>query len=433
MKLQVVGCSHHHSRVQVRERIAFTLEQARDALSLFRRRFPESEAVLLSTCNRVELYTASEAAGRCPTHHEVIDFLAEFHGVEPADIFDDLFERTNEDAVRHLFSVAASLDSMVVGEAQILSQVKQAYDLATAGESVGPLTHLAFQAALGVAKRVATETAIHHKRVSIPSVAIKDFARGVFETFHDKQVLVVGAGEMAEEALRYVIDEGARQITIVNRTLSRGQELAERLGDAVDTKVAPRAAPWEHLLELLVKADLVISATGASEPIVLSAEYHRVQELRSQKLQVILDLAVPRDFDPEIGKHEVGVYLYSVDDLRKVCDRNKREREREWPKAERIIEEETARFMADWRHRATGPTIARLRARAEAVKTEEVTRLFNKLGDLDPRRKDEIARAFDRVINKLLHPPLESLRDEAESGGVHGLLDALKRLFQIQD
>ena len=165
--------------------------------------------MLLSTCNRVELYFASETAEACPTHHDAVAFLAEFHGLSPTQLFNELFEHTGEDFVRHLFTVAASLDSMVVGEAQILSQVKQAYELATSVAATGPLTNAAFQAALRVAKRVATETAIQQKRVSIPSVAVAEFAKSIFERFDDKQVLVIGAGEMGEEALRYLIDEGA--------------------------------------------------------------------------------------------------------------------------------------------------------------------------------------------------------------------------------
>src|SRR5436305_5994541 len=221
MKLQMVGCSHHTAPVEVREKLAFSREQATEALTRFRSRYPQAEAVLLSTCNRVELYFASEAAEACPTHHDVVAFLAEFHGLDVDQIFSQLFEHTGEDFVRHLFTVAASLDSMLVGEAQILGQVKQAYELATTASATGPLTNAAFQAALRVAKRVATETAIQQKRVSIPSVAIGDFAKGIFERFDDKHVLVIGAGEMGEEALRYLIDEGARRISIVNRSQAR--------------------------------------------------------------------------------------------------------------------------------------------------------------------------------------------------------------------
>jgi glutamyl-tRNA reductase len=424
MKLQMVGCSHHRSSVEVRERLAFTPEQARDALNCFRRLYPRTEAVLLSTCNRVELYTASESDECCPSHQEMVEFLARYHGVEPAEVFDDLFERTGEDAVRHLFTVAASLDSMVVGEAQILSQVKQAYDLAADGNAAGALTHVAFQAALRVARRVARDTAINQKRVSIASVAVADFALGVFDRFDDKKVLVIGAGEMGEETLTYLQAEGARDITVVNRSFARAERLAEQFHG--------RAAPWESLLEHLAEADLVVGATGARRPVVTLHDFRKIEKQREQRNLLILDLAVPRDFEPAVGDC-IGVYLFAIDDLRKVCDENRKAREKEWPKAQRIIEEETARFMAEWRHRSTGPTIRRLRERSEEIKQEELLRLLNKLPDLDDRSRREITLAFDRLVNKLLHPPLKSLREEAEQGAPHGLLEAMKRLFHLKD
>jgi glutamyl-tRNA reductase len=424
MKLQMVGLSHHTAPVEIRERLAFNREQARQALVRLRQRYPEAEAVLLSTCNRVELYVASETAAACPSHHDVVAFLAEFHGLDPVEIFGELFERTGEDFVRHLFMVASSLDSMVVGEAQILGQVKQAYELAMSAQSVGPLTNAAFQAALRVAKRVATETAIQQKRVSIPSIAVADFAKQTFERFDDKQVLVIGAGEMAEETLRYLIDEGARDVTIVNRSRPRAEELAAQAGGRVQS--------WEEIHHCLVRADLVVSATGADEPLVSAGEFRRIVAERYQRPLLILDLAIPRDFDPAIGDLP-GIYLCTIDDLAAACQRNRKEREKEWPKAERIIDEETARFMADLHHRATAPTIRRLKARADEVKADELARLLNKLAQLDPKAKDEIRLAFDRLVNKLLHPPLESLREEAQLGAPHGLLEALKRLFQLKD
>jgi glutamyl-tRNA reductase len=420
----MVGCSHHTARVEVRERLAFSRDQAAEALALFRDRYPQAEAVLLSTCNRVELYFASEEPECCPTHQDVVAFLAECRGLDAAAIFDELFEHTGEDFVRHLFTVAASLDSMVVGEAQILAQVKQAYELATSASATGPLTNAAFQAALRVAKRVASETAIQQKRVSIPSVAVAEFAKSVFERFDDKQVLVIGTGEMGEEALRYLMDEGAREIALVNRSLARAEELAERL--------AGRARPWSDLHQLLIEADLVVSATGASEPILTAADFKPIVGERYQRPLLILDLAIPRDFDPAIGDL-TGVYLYSIDDLQAVCEKNRRERESEWPKAQRVIEDETAQFMTDLHHRATAPTIRRLKARADEVKVEELTRLLNKLGSIDPKAQSEITNAFDRLVNKLLHPPLESLRDEATQGAPHGLLEALKRLFRLNE
>jgi glutamyl-tRNA reductase len=424
MKLQMVGCSHHNSTLEVRERLAFSPDQMESALTRLRQRFPDSESVLISTCNRVEVYTASDVDTACPTHHDLVTFLADFHGLNPMDVFEALFERTGEDAVRHLFMVASSLDSMVVGEAQILAQVKQAYELARNADTAGPLTNSVFQAAIHVAKRVANETAINQRRVSIPSVAVADFAAQIFERFDDKQVLVIGAGEMGEETLRYLRNEGARQITVCNRHCERAVELAERIGG--------RWAPWEELYAAVVAADLVIGTTGSSEPVLTADRYRTIHQQRQQRPIFMLDLAVPRDFDPAIGDF-LGVYLYSIDDLKQACEANRREREKEWPKAERIIEAETARFMAELSHRATGPTIKRLREQADRLRQEELQRLLNKLGAVDDRTRNEISRAFDRLVNKLLHPPLESLRDEARSGSPQGLLEALVRLFQLKD
>ena len=424
MKLQVVGCSHHTSGVEVRERLAFTPSQATAALESWQQRFPGTEVVLLSTCNRTELYTACEEAERIPPHEQVAEFLTEFHGVHLHEVFDELFERSGEDAIRHLFTVAASLDSMVVGEAQILSQVKQAYELAQQSDSTGPITHDAFQAALRVAKLVATHTSINEKRVSIPSVAIGQLASEIFERFDDKQILVIGAGEMGEETIQYLLDRGARDLTVINRNHERAEKLA--------AKIQGKTEPWELLAAAITCADLVVSTTGATEPIVTLDDYRAVEHDRHQRPLFILDLAIPRDFDPAIGDC-LNVYLYAIDDLTAACDRNRLEREKELPAAVRIIERETASFMQALNHRQTAPIIRRLREGWQRSKEEELQRLFNKLPDLDERSKKEFRQSFDRLVNKLLHPPLESLRDESEHGTPHGLLDALKRLFQLKD
>ncbi|MGE0608148.1 MAG: glutamyl-tRNA reductase [Pirellulales bacterium] len=422
MKVQMVGCSHHNSSVQMRERLAFSPQQVETALNDLRRRFPQAEAVLLSTCNRVELYTAATEAQCAPTHHDLVGFLAEFHGLQMDQVFDDLFEREGEDAVRHLFTVAASLDSMVVGEPQILAQVKQAYELAKSRESAGPLTHLAFQAAVKVARRVATETRIAEKRVSIPSVAV-DFARQIFETFDDKQILVIGAGDMGAETLRYLREDGARHVTVANRNRQRADDLA--------AEWQGRSSAWENLDQELIAADLVVSTTGAQQPVVSLERFQKIEPARRQRPLFILDLAIPRDFDARIGDAGLNVYLYSIDDLEETCRQNRQERQNELPKAIGIVEEETARFMAELHHRATGPLIARLKAGWQQPKDDELRRLFNKLPELDDRSRAEIAQAFDRLINKLLHPPLESLREESQRGTPHGLLDALRRLFHL--
>jgi len=423
MNLQVVGCSHRNASIAVRERLAFSPEQTRSALARFRSEFPEVEAVLLSTCNRIELYTASENA-EGPGVDLLAEFLARFHGWEPGALRPLLCRREAEEAIRHLFTVSSSLDSMVVGEPQILFQVKQAYQWAVEGQTAGPLLHTAFQAALRVARRVAGETTIQQRRVSIPSVAVTDFAHQIFERFDDKNVLVLGAGEMAEETLRYLRDEGACDVTIVNRSAERANELARRTGG--------RTLPWDALTEALAAADVVISTTGAEQPVVGLDRFLAVEAARQRRPLFVLDLAVPRDFEPAVGDRP-DVYLYSIDDLKQVCERNRADRDKELPTARKIVDEETVRFLADWHHRTTGPVLRQLRRDWERSKEEELRRLLNKLPGLDERSREEIRQSFDRLVNKLLHPPMESLRDESRHGIPRTLVEALAKLFQLKE
>jgi glutamyl-tRNA reductase len=423
MKVQVLGCSHHNASVALRERLAFSPEQARSTLGRIRRQYPRLETVLLSTCNRMEVYLATENGGG-PAHQEVAEFLVRSRGLEPEKILETLYVREGREAVRHLFLVASSLDSMVLGEPQILSQVKQAYQMATDEQAAGPLTHAAFQAALKTARRVAGETTIHQRRVSIPSVAVADFAGQIFERFDDKQTLVLGAGEMAEETLKYLRDAGVRRVTVVNRSRPRAEALAARWqGDVM---------AWQQRLEALALADLVVSTTGAESAIVTLQQFQSIEPRRCGRPLFVLDLAVPRDFDPAIGRRP-NVYLYSVDDLQEVCRRNQNQRDHELPRAVRIIDEETDHFLTELHHRAVGPVIRQLRAGWEEPKQREMERLFHKLPDLDDRVRDEIRQSFDRLVNKLLHPPLESLRRESRQGIPEVLLQAVTRLFQLRD
>lgn len=426
MKLQMVGCSHKNVSVEFRERLSFSESQAAEAYQTFRERFPATELVLLSTCNRVELYIGATEPDDMPGHGQVIEFLADVRDLSPEQLLEHLVHRTDGEVIEHLFTVACALDSLVVGEAQILSQVKQAYERAGTFDATGPLLNTAFQSASRVAKRVQHETAIHRRRVSIPSIAVGEVAPEFFETLTDKRVLLIGAGEMGAETLRYLRDGGAKHITIVNRSADRALELARSL----DAQVAP----WESLEEQMASADLVVSTTGATEPIVTLERFRGVQTARYERLLLILDLAVPRDFDPAIGDLS-GVYLYSVDDLQASADRNRREREREWPKAKQIIEHETSEYLTSLQSRATGPVIKKLRERAESVKTSELERLLKRLerAEAGPQQTAEIQQAFDRLVNKLLHPPLASLRNDAASGHRQGLVDALRRLFQLGD
>jgi glutamyl-tRNA reductase len=425
VRLAMAGCHHRLTSLAVRERLSFTAAQTADALAAWRVAHPDTEAVLLSTCNRVELYAASDSPAAAVDAAVLAAHLADFHNVPADELRGQLLTLEDQCVVEHLFRVAASLDSMVVGEAQILSQVKHAYELAGQIGTAGAITHQLFQSAIRVARRVASETPLHHHRVSVPSVAIADFAARVFERFDDKRVLVIGAGKMAQETLHYLSDAGARNVTVLNRDPSHGAALAARCGG--------RPAAWVELFDQLAAADLVVSTTGADRPIVTLKDYReKVASRRYERPLFVLDLAVPRDFEPAIADLP-GVYLYAMDDLTEACERNRAARAEALPAAEEIVREETRTLLAELCHRVTGPVIARLRAGLEDAQAAELQRLFQRLPNLDEQSRREISHFADRLLGKILHPPLESLRDESRNGPPHGLLKALERLFQLKD
>ncbi|MFN7811790.1 MAG: glutamyl-tRNA reductase, partial [Planctomycetia bacterium] len=395
-----------------------------EALARFRDRFPGREGVLLSTCNRVEFYAAGTGTAGPPGADELVSFLADCRGIDAGLLTPVLAGERDEAVVRHLFAVASGLDSMVLGEPQILAQVKQAWALAQEHRTTGPLTGEMFQAALRTAKRVATETALGRERVSIPSVAVADFASGVFERFDDKRVLLLGAGKMAAETLRYLREAGARDVTVVNRTATRAVELAARLG--------ARPGDFSELAAELAAADVVVSTTAATEPVVTETLFAEVERQRGGRPLVGPVLAGPRDCAPRSGSRP-GVWLDSVDDLATACAANRRSRQRELPAALTIVEEETLRFMGDLHHRSTAPVIEQLRAGWNETGEAELDRLFRRLPGLGAAERAEIRQAFERYAAKLLHPPLASLRNESRSGPPHGLLDALRRLFDLKE
>ncbi len=424
MNLQVVYCNYQSAEISVREKLGFAKDRLPEAYAALRSAFPRAEWVVLSTCNRVEVYTAQEDPAQLPSHHELAQFFSDFHQVPVHEFFDDLLERTGPDVVRHLFQVAASLDSMVLGEPQIVAQVKEAYSLAQQHSGSGPLTNALFQRALGVAKRVRTETGLAEGRVSIASVAVGDFGRKIFDRFDDKKILVIGAGEMAIEAVRYLKDVGGRQIWVCNRTQERAESLAREWGGEV--------RPFERLDDWLSQADVIVSTTGADPCLVPVSRFKQARAKAKYKPVFVLDLGVPRDFEPAIRDLDDNVFLYCIDDLEAICEQNRRSRQREVDKALTIVDQEVDKLMGELYHRATGPIVKRLRDQWRDVVDQEKKRLFQRLPHLEKDRS-EIERSIEQMVNKLLHPPLEALRDEAREGTPHGLLDALRRLFRLQE
>jgi glutamyl-tRNA reductase len=420
----MIGCSHHSMPLEYRERLSFTPDQCERALSELRAKFPDCECVLLSTCNRVELYVGSQHEIELPTIDQLIAFVTGFHNQSTNELERHFTKLESTPAIHHLFSVISSIDSIVLGETQIAAQVNEAYAQATRGGYTGPTMHALFQHANQVAKRVTSETEIHRRRISVPSVAVSEIASEFFERFDDKAIVIIGSGEMGVETLQYLKSAGANRITIVNRSEEKAREVADKFG--------MRAVLWEQLDSLLADADLVVSTTGAQQPIMTESRYRPIAAHRSKGTLLILDLAVPRDFEAAIGRFP-GVYLYSIDDLQRVCDRNRSFREQQLPKAQKIIREESDRLLGDWNHRSSGATIRALRDQGEQIKLSELERLFGKqtMNELTPDMQREIEASFDRVINKMLHSPLQSIRDVAQSEQRDTLVSALRKLFQI--
>lgn len=425
MKLQVVYCTYRSAGLNVRDRLSFSSEaDILRAHTELKRRYPGSEHVVMSTCNRIELYVAQASDGTAPSRDEIASFLSDFHGVSTDDFYEDLLRVEGPEAVRHLFEVAAGIDSMVVGESQIVQQVKKAYELSTQGDASGPVTHALFQRALKLASRVRNETALGAGRLSVASVAVGEFARLIFDRFSDKHVLVVGAGEMAQETLRYLKDEGVSRITVANRSFERGEALAHEFGG--------EAVLWDAMGLPLSEADIVVAATGSDIPVLTHDHMAPARAVRSSPM-LLLDLGAPRDIDPAVGAIDDGVFLYNVDDLQDACERNRSKRRKEIDRAHRIIQEETDLFVRDFYHQATGPIIRDLRSSWESVAEEELAVLFNRHPDLDEKAKANIERAVRRITGRLLHPPLEALRDDAKNEHSNGLVDAVKKLFGLGD
>ncbi len=426
MKLVALGVDHRRGPTSVREALAFDgpkLDLGLDALAA---RFPGAEFVLLSTCNRVELYAAGPS-DRVPTVGGLIDFLAQFHDRSATEFAAHLFDHHDAEAVAHLFKVASSLESLVLGEGQILGQVREAYKAAVARKAVGPILHAVFPHAIRVGKKVREETGMDKGKLSVASVAV-DVARDVFDHFADKAVLVIGAGKMGDLTLQHLVELKPGSILITNRSLDRAEAAAARWNG--------RAVPFDRLEQALVEADVVVSTTAAERPIVDLDLYARVQKARKNRLALILDIAIPRDFDARIGNLE-QVMLYNVDDLQAQAERNRRNRQKGVDPALAIIERETSACLAELRHRHhAGAILRQLGDYADAARLRELEALFLRHPDLSETQKDAIAHTLLRFQNQFLHHPRTALRaatSDQPGTDPHPLLHAVKALFGLAD
>lgn len=419
MRIEVVGLNHREAPVEVREALAFRRDRLSEALAALRRAEGVGECVVLSTCNRVELYLcvgaeAGEGVG--------MRFLADFHGVWPERFERFVYRREGEAAVRHLFRVASGLDSLVVGEAQITGQVKAAYEAASAQGATGRVLNRLFQQALAAAKRVRTTTEIGAGRASVGSVAV-ELAERIFESLARRTVLVVGAGEMGESVVESLRAAGARTTLVANRTFGRAEALAAKFGGS--------AVRFEELGNHLTRADIVIASTDAPHHVVHKADLAAALRRRGGRPLFVVDIAVPRDVEPEAGDL-AGCYLYNVDDLEAVVRETLARREREVARCEPIVEAEVGKFMRWLGQLRVAPAIGELSASLHELKDRELEALMRRLPALTEEARAEIERMANRLVNKILHQPIAALRDASGQDRHGGLLDAALRLFGVR-
>jgi glutamyl-tRNA reductase len=398
--LLALGVDHRSAPASVREALAFDGARCAEGLDLLARTFPGNEFVILSTCNRVEIYVAGSPQ-EVPETDALTDLLVEFHGVKSEVFAGHLVSYHDEGAIGHLFRVAASLESLVLGEGQILGQVRDAYHTAVARKAVGPAFHTVFQTALRVGKLVRERTGMDQGKLSIASVAV-DLAREVFDSFVDKTILVIGAGKMGELTLQHLKGLNPGQILVINRDPERAFNAA--------TRWSGQAVPFEQLAQALVAADVVISTTAATEPVVTLEQYLRVQRARRNRLALILDIAIPRDFDLRIGDLD-QVMLYHVDDLRSVAEQNRLERQKSIDPALAIIERETAACYSRLCHqREAGLLLQQLGNHADQIRQRELASLFATRLELTEADREAIAHMAMRLQNQFLHHPRAAVR-----------------------
>jgi glutamyl-tRNA reductase len=421
-RLLLVGLNHTTAPLDLRERVVFSAEQRGRALAALKQKYPEAEGVILSTCNRVELYVSRTVHGH-PREEEMAEFLAAFHGVNAVELAAHLYRKTDREAAGHLFSVTASLDSMVLGETQILGQVRQAYEEATSAGSAGALLHPLFQRALAVAKRVMTQTTLNEGRVSVASVAV-DYARRIFDRFEDKTVLSIGAGKMAALVLRSFAALRPGRLLVCNRDAQKAAALAEQFGG--------EPAPFEALHEHLTSADIVISSTGAPHAIITRSSFESLVSRRRYRPIFMIDIALPRDIEPGVGQIE-NVYLYNIDDLQQEVAQTLSARGGAVESARKIVDAEVADFATWNRARELGPVINLIYQRFHEMAQEEVARTVNKLGGIGDAEKEHLQKLAHRIVNKLLHDPIRTLK---QADGLHGpgaqYLHAMERLFGLE-
>jgi glutamyl-tRNA reductase len=413
MNIVLLGLNHKTAPIELRERLAIGPQQLVEATRSLVQAPGVLEAMILSTCNRVELLTSQE-----PDAPHLLDFIGRYFHVEPELLAPHLYEYRQENAVRHLFRVACSLDSMVIGEPQILGQVKSSYLAARSAGAIRGHLDKVLQRAFVVAKRVRTETQIGNSSVSIASVAV-ELARKIFGSLENKTVLVVGAGKMSEQAARHLMNQGAGAVLVANRTHERAEQLAQRFGGST--------IPFEDLYASADQADIIITSTGSARPVFRKEHAQHFLQQRRGRPMFFIDIAVPRDVDPEINRLD-GIFLYDIDDLQAVAGSHLKERGKEAELAEAMIVAEVAQYQRRLHALNVAPEIVQLQQSAEQIRRGELRRLASRLQTLSPEQQAAVEALTRGLVNKFLHQPVQAIKAAASDGNT-AAVDAIREAF----
>jgi glutamyl-tRNA reductase len=419
MELTLVGLSHHTAPVEVRERLHFTEVELPAALHAFRERPGVAEAFIVSTCNRVEILSRLEPPAEARAL--VAEFLAGSRRVAREAFEPFLYEHRHRDAIRHIFRVAASLDSMVVGEAQILGQVKAAYAAARAVGAVGGVLDEVLSHAFAAAKKVRAETGVAAAALSVSYAAV-ELAKKIFGSLEGKTVFLIGAGKMSELAARHLRQAGADTIFVANRTHARAQELAQQLGGC--------AVQFEEMLQYAPRADIVISSTGAHHYLIGKEHGAAFLAERRHRPMFFIDIAVPRDIDPQLNSLD-NIFVYNIDDLEAVVAANRREREREALRAEEIVEREVDRLLVRLKTLELGPTVVALQQKLHAMREQELARAG--LDGLTPEQRAAVEEMSRALVNRILHAPLTEIKRLPQEPDGLKFVELVRRMFQLKD
>jgi glutamyl-tRNA reductase len=421
MHLLLVGLSHKTAPIELRERVDFQARGLDRAVQELARSRATREAVVLSTCNRAEVYAACDDLTR--SRADVVTFMSAYHGVQHTDISPHVYDVADIQVARHLFRVAAGLDSLVVGEPQILGQVKEAHTVASEAQAVGPVLNRLFHASFAVGKRVRTETALGSGAVSISYAAVA-LAKKIFGEMRGRHVLVIGAGEMGKLTALHMKSQGASHVTIISRTMAHAARIAEAIGGS--------AAPWDEMDSALAASDVVITATGAASPILTKARVEAVMRRHRNRPLFVVDIAMPRDVEAAAGEIE-QVFVYNIDDLQATVRENLARRTNEVARAEAIVGEEVDKFDAWFRSRSAIPTVVALRQRFETIRRAELERLDFKMAALPAEARARVDEITHLIVEKLLLTPTEQLKTLGDAQTVGAYSEALTRLFGLAE